>query len=69
MQPELFINHKIIGYDSKWPTKKPHKTKRQDNINYYHRITQLYRVFGNEGHTESGSNLIIFWPEILPKAF
>merc|ERR1719419_1825585 len=25
----------------------------------------LYRVFGNEGYTESGSNLIDFYPEIL----
>ena len=24
-----------------------------------------YRVFGNEGYTESGSNLIDFYPEIL----
>ena len=31
--------------------------------------TLLYRVFGNEGHPESGSNLINFLPEILPKAF
>ena len=29
----------------------------------------IYRVFVNEGQTESGSNLVIFWPEILPKAF
>ena len=28
-----------------------------------------YRVFGNEGQTESGSNLINFLPKILPKAF
>ena len=29
----------------------------------------IYRVFGNEGQTESGSNLINFLPKILPKAF
>ena len=29
----------------------------------------FYRVFRKEGHTESGSNLINFWPGILPKAF
>ena len=28
-----------------------------------------YRVFRNEGQTESGSNLINFWSEILPKVF
>ena len=27
-----------------------------------------YKVFGKEGHTESGSNLIIFCPEILQKS-
>ena len=32
-------------------------------------FTYNYRVFVNEGQTESGSNLINFWPEILPKAF
>ena len=26
-----------------------------------------YRVFGKEEHTESGSNLINFWPEIFQK--
>ena len=32
-------------------------------------LKTYYRVFVNEGHLESGSNLINFWPEILPKAF
>ena len=28
-----------------------------------------YRVFGNEGYTESGSKLIKFWPNHAPNAF
>ena len=39
----------------------------EGKLNYIH--LSIYRVFGNEGQTESGSNLIIFLPEILPKAF
>ena len=33
------------------------------------RSWDTYRVFGNEGYTESGSNLIIFLPKVLQKAF
>ena len=36
------------------------------NLNVW--ILAYYRVFGKVGHTESGSNLIDFWPEILQKS-
>ena len=40
-----------------------------DKIRRLKKPQSLYRVFGKEGHTETSSNFINFWPEILPKAF
>ena len=32
-------------------------------------VNPIYRVFGNEGYTESGLKLINFWPNLVSKGF